>query len=792
MTLLLAWIVLPVVLVGIALGCGLLLEWLMGGRLPGELVLPAGFALVITTASLTTMSAATAGLTSPLVVALAIAGFVLAVPQGRRPNVWASACALAVFLIYAAPIVLSGSATFAGYISLDDTATWLAIADNALTHGRSLAGLAPSTYAAVLHDDLAGGYPIGSMVPLGIGKQLTGQDAAWLFQPYIAFVGGLLGLSIYGLVAPLVRRRGLCAAVAFVGAQPALLFGYAFWSGIKEVTVAYLIAIVSALAVFPLTGPWRARRAIPLAVATAAVLVCVSVLGLVWLGGLVLFALLLGVRYGPRRTMFSLAPLLLVGIILVLPALASARRFVQGADRSDSGNGALGNLFHPLSNLQLLGIWPTGDFRGRPVHMTATGILLALLALAAAFGLVEAVRRRTWGLVVYAVASVAGWGLVIALDALGHGSPWLDGKALASASPALLVSGMAGGALLLERGARVAGAIVLMAIASGVLWSNALAYGSVWLAPRDQLSELETIGKRFAGDGPALMTEYQPYGVRHFLRDLDAEGDSERRVRPVYLLSGGVLGKAQYADLDALSLDAVLVYRTLVLRTSPLSSRPPSLYVPVWTGRFYEVWQRPPQTVGVLSHLSLGNASDPEGTPRCRRLRQLGELAAREHGTLVAARRAAPEVLDLGEARRPPSWAAGPGGTVLPDGAGRLLETLELPRGGWFGFWLGGSFRDRVRLLVDGKPVGSARDQLEETAQLMPLGSGALRAGEHRVELLYDGAGWRPGSGGTPFLLGPLVVGEPATAARLVRVAPSEASSLCGRTLDWVEAVAAG
>ena len=56
------------------------------------------------------------------------------------------------------------------------------------------------------------------------------------------------------------------------------------------------------------------------------------------------------------------------------------------------------------------------------------------------------------------------------------------------------------------------------AIAGGVLWSNVLAYHDVWLAPRPALAELASIGDRFAGDGPTLMTEYQPYGVRHFLR----------------------------------------------------------------------------------------------------------------------------------------------------------------------------------------------------------------------------------------------------------------------------------
>ena len=60
--------------------------------------------------------------------------------------------------------------------------------------------------------------------------------------------------------------------------------------------------------------------------------------------------------------------------------------------------------------------------------------------------------------------------------------------------------------------------MLALAIAGGVLWSNVDQYHDVWLAPRGQLHELETIGHEFAGDGPALMTNYEPYGARHFLR----------------------------------------------------------------------------------------------------------------------------------------------------------------------------------------------------------------------------------------------------------------------------------
>jgi len=712
----------------------------------------------------------TAEFTSPLVVALAVAGAGLSCRHGRRLDMGAAAVGLAAFCIYAAPIVLSGSATFAGYISLDDTATWLALVDNAMTHGRSFAGLAPSTYSALLRVDLGTGYPIGSMLPLGVGHELTGQDAAWLFQPYIAFAAVMVSLSVYALVSPLLRSRFLRALVAFVGAQPALLYGYALWSGVKELAVAALVVLVSALAASALMAPLRVRAQIPLAVAAAAVLACVNVLGLVWLAGLAVVVVLTVAFTGVRRAGMPLAFAVACCLVLAVPALATARQFVRVSAASDAGHGTLGNLFHPLSSLQLLGIWPTGDFRGRPTHLVVTYLLLGLLAVAATFAVVWAVRRRAWGIPLYLLVAVGGSALVAGADSLGHGSPWLDAKASASASPAILVAGVAGAAVLLERRRRlpvVVGALAMAAIAGGVLWSNALAYGSVWLAPRNQLAELETIGHRFAGDGPTLMTEYQPYGVRHFLRNLDAEGASELRVRPVTLRNGGVLGKAQYADLDAFDLSAVLVYRTLVLRTSPVASRPPSIYVPVWTGRWYEVWQRPPEPARILAHLPLGSDSDPEGVPPCAAVMRLGSLAAENSGTLVAAERPQPQVVPL-------------------------TGTIIVPQGGRLGFWLGGSFRDRVRLRVDDELFGSIRNQLEETAQMTPLGSVVLNAGRHQLELRYDGAGWRPGSRGTPFLFGPLVAGRPATDARLLHASPAQSATLCGRPFDWIEAVASG
>src|SRR6476469_3322860 len=105
---LLAWIVFPLVLALLSFGCGLLVERASGISLPGPLLVPLGLALLIVEADLVTMRDATA----PLAIPLAIAGFGLRVRR-LRLDAWAIGAAVAVFAVYAAPIVLSGEATFA-------------------------------------------------------------------------------------------------------------------------------------------------------------------------------------------------------------------------------------------------------------------------------------------------------------------------------------------------------------------------------------------------------------------------------------------------------------------------------------------------------------------------------------------------------------------------------------------------------------------------------------------------------------------------------------------------------
>lgn len=750
----------------LAFGCGRLVELAAGERLPGSLAVTVGFALVILAGEFATLTGATAELAAPLVVGLAVAGLLLGPMRLPRPDFWALGAAVAVFAVFAAPVVLSGEATFAGYIKLDDTATYFAMTDRVMEHGRDLSGLAPSTYEATLATTLAIGYPTGVLMPIGIGHQLLGYDLAWIFQPYIAFLAAMLVLSLYALLAPLVPSRPLRAFAAFVAAQPAILFGYSLWGGIKELGGAWLFALLAVLVPWTLRPGASARAVLPLAAVCAAIVCVLSLPAAAWLAPALLVAGVLMVRRPVKSLPVRLGVFAVAIVALAVPAIVAAVEWLPKVSgfRSES---ELANLFGPLSELQAFGIWPVGDFRLRPDDAAPTYVLIALVIAAGILGVWWAWRRGAWELPAYLAIVGLGSGAVVLVS-----SPWVSAKAIAMASPAFLAAALAGCAALLGLGRRVEAVVAAVAITGGVLWSNALAYNEVSLAPRGQLHELEAIGREFAGQGPALMTSYEPYGVRHFLRRSDPESASELRRRFVYLRDGSVLDKGESADIDRFRLDGILDYRTLVLRRGPAASRPPSVYRLVRSGRYYEVWQRPESSgATILEHLSLGNATQAAAVPRCADVLRLAREAEAASGSLVAATR--PEAIPV----------------VTPSLSGTASARIDVPETGRYTAWLAGDWFGRSSVEIDGREVGSKRAELNWPGLFTDLGTVELAAGPHTMDLTYDPGGPRPGSGGPPFSFGPLTLSREDARDTVRTISPSDARALCGRRLDWIEAV---
>jgi hypothetical protein len=783
----------------LALGLGLLVERVSGLRLPGPLLFPLGLAGIVVVGQFATLTDATAELATPLVTALAIAGLALTRPwRERRVNGWALGGALAVFAVFAAPVVLTGEATFAGYIKLEDTATWLGLTDWVMEHGRSMSGLDPSSYEIVVRTYLkTTGYPVGSFLPLGVGRALVGQDVAWVFQPYLAFLAALLALGLYALIGDVIASRPLKALVAFVAAQPALLYGFSLQGSVKEMGVVALLPLVAALVARLFESPLTLRALLPLAVATSGVLGMLSVGGAVWVAPALLAALVATRRMaGDRVALRQAGAFLALTLVLSIPALVAAPDFLGPARDTLTSERLHGDLADPLHWTQVAGIWPAGDFRITPTDPGPAYVLVGLALGAAALGVAWAWRRRAWGLLLYALGTA-----VACLAVVVWGSLWADAKAFAIASPAFLVMSMVAAVAVAERRREVA-VLAVAALAGGVLWSNALAYHDVDLAPSDRMHELAEVGDKVAGQGPTLTTEYEFYGARHFLRDAQPEGPLLLSRHKVPLQGGLPIQASSYVDVDDLDLKALSFYRTLVLRRSPTASRPPSPYNLVWSGRYYEVWQRPRDArLDILDHLSLKGDTGPGAVPSCADVRRLAGLAAGGRLETVARRR--PIVLELSTARHPAGWQVNQQdpGVLKPNSSGDVEADISVPAAARYGVWLGGSFRSRLEVLLDGREIGSERHELNNTpGAYNPFGYVPLSDGTHHVEIRYSGPDVHPGSAGNEvlasgswppglFALGPLVLSTETANRPIVHVEPAKARTLCGRSLDWIEAV---
>jgi hypothetical protein len=610
----------------------------------------------------------------------------------------------------------------------------------------------------------------------------------------MAFAGAMLALSLYRIADRALGSgapRWQAPAIAAVAAQPALLYGYYLWGGMKEMAGAMLVAAFAST--LPLI--WdarqdlgllrRARAAIPSLVVVWGILSALSGGGLVWLvpGGAVAVLALSqhkGLRLPPTRVLVRAgAAVAVVGGLAAWLALRPGG-FVATNQAVLTGGKELGNLLGPLHLRQIGGIWLSGDFRTMPSSAFVTDLLIVVAVVAALAGLAMAIRRGRAELTLYVLCSLFGALIVFVIA-----SPWLGGKALATASPAIVLAALVGCAMLRSR--RAFGAAAGVAIVLGVLWSNVLGYHDAALAPRAQFAELQEIGEAIAGEGPTLMTDYSPYGARHFLRSSEAESASELRTRVDPLLSGQPLAKATTADIDQFQTGPLLVYRTLVLRRSPVGSRPPSPYTLKLRDRFWEVWQRPVQaSPRVLSHLPLGDPVEPGGVPSCAAIQRL----ARTQGAakLIAAPATNPLVVGAGEGTHPPSWSHGREYLVLK-GKGTATLRVTIPQAGRYELWLGGSMSGPVKLTVNGTEIGTARYELQEDGQYVPFGSIGLERDKYEIAISYNGGDLRPGSGGPAATVGPLILQREAPDLKLFDVPLGAARTLCGRTLDWVEAV---
>ncbi len=292
--------------------------------------------------------------------------------------------------------------------------------------------------------------------PLAPHALAVGLDAGGISLVH-AFGGITLATAVVTCLAPMVLLERLTAGRRLVCA---LLVGLAYMSAayltqgaFKETMLAlFLLAFALALgelAAGRLVGAGL-LRAVPLAVLAAGAAHVYSFPGLIWLAGAtVVWAaaeLGLAARAGPGRPRALIrasagpaAVALGALAVLVAPELG---RFLDFAsfETFDPDGAGLGNLFNPLSPLEALGIWPSGDFRldagagFAPASAFWLGGLVAAVALG--FGLWWWLRRRE-----LAVPSAFVAAALLVVYANAAGTPYQEAKAIALAAPlAMLIS----------------------------------------------------------------------------------------------------------------------------------------------------------------------------------------------------------------------------------------------------------------------------------------------------------------------------------------------------------------
>ena len=816
MSLILSWVLFPLVLAAIGAGWGAIVQRAAGFSVDGALLVPLGLAAALVVAGTITAWPAIAPATVTVVAVGAVAGLVFAWPV-RRLSPWPVLAAVAVLLAYGAPVLLSGQATFLGVVKLDDTSTWFNIIDNVISHGRSVAGLPSSTYQ-LNFGQANPAYPLGAFMLPGVTRALIGVDIAWVFQPYLACCGAALALCLYALMKPLVASPRMRALLAFAAAQSSLLYGYSLWGGIKEVTAAFLLALGAVLmaAMLP-RAPARWRALIPLAIVAGALIQTLGAGGAAFVvPALVVVSvswLVQARRAGRlRASAGSIAALCGLTAVFVVPVWTVLAGFLSNEGNLinqlfSSGQSAavkFGNLTQPLSVFQLAGIWPVHDFR-ESASTLPSALFIGLAVIAAAAALVYGARRRQFAPALYVGVALVGCAIVY----LSGGTPWVTGKAMAIASPALLAVALTGAGVLWGR--HLAGSLVALALIGGVLWSNVLAYGDVTIASRPRLAELQHIGGLVAGNGPTFMNQYEVYADRHFLRDGAPVEPAEYRSVTLPLRDGVSLTKGAWADLDSFPLSTLEPYRSIVTARSPAESRPPSIYRLVWQGRYYELWQRPVQPVrSILEHVPLGESNklpycgqaqygsfeplcsvDPVAVPSCAVVHALAAKAQAEHAQLVAYERPAPVVARGDETTWPDTWFHElPAHTLTPLAPGHAVAHIAVAHAGSYQLWLGGSFSRGFEVSVDGRHVGDVKDQLLSLGGYAPVANVFLTPGVHTLVLTYPTPNLTPGSANNDLTtLAAITLQPQSPPSRLLEVAPSQATRLCGRPLDWIELV---
>ena len=789
-------LVYPLVLALLCVGAGLLVDRCSGGWLPAMLLPSVGAAALIAVSQLFTYAAPLAPVTPYAMLAAALAGFLWAAERVRalaarwRRCGWPLFAPVLAYLLALAPVLAAGRPTFSSYMTLSDSAIHMMGSDFLLRHGHDYAHLdLRNSYGQYINNYYNTYYPSGSDTLFGASAFLLGLPLIWAFQPFNAFMLAAAAAPAWLLARRIGLGGGWAALAALSATVPALVYGYELIGSIKELTSLGMILTLGVLVA--LHDRWLAGRpagAIPFALVAAAgvsalgvgfgawVLAAVAVIAVVIIGDIAAH------RSDARRALGLIGVGVLVILLAALPTWAQASGSLEVAQSIASTTNP-GNLLKPLRAVQVFGVWVWDSYKNPPTggELTSTIVLIAIAAVAAVAGAVRVVRRRDYVL--------AGWialVLVVWLALSRYSTTWVEAKALMLSTPVVVLLAWGGLAALRASVLRLAAPLLALALAGGVLTSDALQYHSANLAPTARYQELSWIGQRYRGRGPTLFTDFDEYSL-YELRDLDVGGPDFIYSPPALAGPGG--GYRQPVELARLPPAALRSYPLIVTRRDPAAARPPSAYSLLWQGTYYQVWRRRRGAPAAIVDSPLAGTLGEQ----CARIGRLAGLASARHANLVAAGSPALLRVSLGDSSHPARWGHLRGGLVMST-PGRLSVSLTVPRAGVWDLWLQGEFMPAVALALDGHALASVAAQLDGNSlvpnTITPLRV-ALSAGRHRLSIVHRGGfSLTPGDGGSAVIYAIfLTPGDITAEPPLQTVTPGAWRTLCAGPHDWIELV---
>jgi hypothetical protein len=796
-------------------GCGLLVRRIAGGELSTLLVTPVGFALVVVISCFATSYEWLAPAAGALVVVATIAGFAwealsrrheahrLRPRPGFGPWVWPTVAALIAFAAVGGPVFLTGSVGWSGYTRIVDIAFQMDFAQHLANAGRSNPANGHSSYNIVTAKLLSIGYPGGGQATLGVLANLTRTNIAWCYQAFLAFATAMGALAIYSTLGRMTRNPLLRCIGAAVAIQPNILYGYTLEAGIKELTTAVLLMVVVAVFAEGIPGSGSRRRAVALAVAVSGAFGGFSLGIAPWLGLLLLGMLIvtLAKRSGHWQVVQGWALFAVVGAAISLPGLVTAGKLATVAGSAIGGvvDLGLGNLAAPVSRWAAAGVYLTGDYRYPLVHVTASHVFDVLILVLAALGVLAAIMRRRWTIVVLGVSAP-----IALYYFIEHSTAWIQLKSFTITAAFSVLLAFAGAAALQSSRRRWVsglGWLGALVITVGVLYGNALIYHDTSIAPGARYHDLAGVAARYAGQGPALDPYFDEY-AEYFLRGEKGStivdpADLRFQVLPGVPIPPG--GQSFGWDINQLVPSFVQSFPLIIQPRSPTASRAPSNYDLVDQTRYFEVWKRDRPSSTVVAHFPLSSLPH-ERTPRyCKRFvataRQAGPGAS-----VAYAQTSTLAVTNPVEGKHPSYWRPLGPSTLNTAGSGVLEAKVELPATMRYAIWIQGSIGRPLAVYLDGHKLTNFGYEERYPDQFLLITHATVSKGVHTMRFVRGNGSLHPGSGDpqTEFIgrtFGAIVFSREGSPADRVYVASaSHAAQVCAAPVgyQWLEVLKPG